>query len=139
MKSFFLLFIVLSLSVACSNSSDNLVIGQETVSITSVDAPDTLIIGQRAVFKVFYNVPTTCHEFLRVNFGFEGKETTISVLTSIKDGNCNNLTNVNQTVDVEATPNEAGLFTFRFFTGNDSQGSPTFIVKEYEVAPRPIG
>ncbi|PJB13072.1 MAG: hypothetical protein CO119_03470 [Flavobacteriales bacterium CG_4_9_14_3_um_filter_40_17] len=132
------LIFVLALSSACSNSSDNFIVGQETVSITAVDAPDTLIIGQRLVFKVSYNVPTTCHDFLRVNFSIEGKETTISIVTTIKEGNCNNLTNASQIVDVEAAPNEAGIFTFKFFTGFDSQGNPTFIVKEYDVAPRPI-
>lgn len=139
MKMMLSVCLVLFLSAACSNSGDNFIVGQETVSITAVDAPETLTIGQRSVFKVSYNVPTTCHEFLRVNFGFEGKETTIAIVTSIKDGSCNDLTNVSQIVDVEATPNEAGVFTFKFFTGNDSQGNPTFIIKEYDVAPRPVG
>jgi hypothetical protein len=139
MKSFLYLFIVLSLSTACSNSSDNFIVSEEVVPITMVTAPETLTVGTVATFSIEFKIPTTCHDFLRLNFGSTPDARTVSVVTSVREGNCNTLSNASQSISFEVTPDQPGMFTFRFFTGNDSQGNPTFIVKEYDVAPRPVG
>lgn len=137
MKTLFSLSLLFVLLTACSTSGDS-IIGQEIVPIATVDAPETLTVGIKATFVIQYRLPTTCHEFFRLNFNVVDKTTTVSVVTSIKDGNCNNSNNI-QTATVDATPNEAGIFTFKFFAGNDANGTPTFIIKEYDVAPVPIG
>ncbi len=139
MKTIFSICLVLFLSTACSNSGDNFIVAEEVVPITTVTAPETLTVGTVATFTIAFSIPSTCHDFLRLNFGTSTDQRTVSVVTSVREGNCNPLSNASQSISFEITPDAPGMFTFKFFTGNDSQGNPTFIIKEYDVAPRPVG
>lgn len=139
MKTIFSYCFALFVLASCSNSSENFIIAEEVVPINLVTAPDTLTVGTTATFTITFNIPSTCHDFLRLNFASTTNLRTVAVITSVRDGNCNPLNNASQNISFELTPDTIGMFTIKFFSGNDSQGNPTFITKEYDVAPRPVG
>lgn len=132
MKFFFTL-VLLSLTLSCSNDSDNFIEFEELGAITAVEGPDQVTVGQTAEFVVTFEVPTTCHSFQRLDFAANTTERVVAVVFAITDNDCNPLNNFTEEVTFNITPDSPGTILFKFFAGNDPQGQPTFIEKEVTV------
>jgi hypothetical protein len=122
------------MSIGCSND-DNFIESEELTNITTVEGPTQITLGERVAFVVTFRVPSTCHSFQRLNFGIDGNTRTISVVMAITDRACNPLSNFTEEVTFDVEPDTTGVFTFLFFSGNDSNGQATFITRELEVLP----
>lgn len=130
----YLFFLVLSFSLlACTSNSDNFIEFEELGSITAVDGPETVIVGQQSAFVITYRVPENCYSFQRLDFSINGNERVIAVVFAITDNDCTPLSNFTEQVTFDIQPEATGVFIFKFFSGNDPQGQPTFITKEVTV------
>jgi len=117
---------------SCSSESDtrySLVL----LPVESVEIPSEMTLGETYQFKMFYRLPSTCHDYNAIYYHKALNVRTIAVESAVKiQNNCQELTENNLyecTFDFLVTSN--GSYVFKFWQGKDEQGNDMFL--EYEI------
>lgn len=119
---------------SCDFSDDSEKYRFEFVKIDSVSIPETFVVGQTYPIKVYYKLPTTCHNFEGFYYERNQNTRTVAVQTSVYERNDCEPTSENQqnkesSFDFYVSNSES--YIFKFFQGEDANGANVFL--EYEV------
>jgi hypothetical protein len=134
MKKLTLLFFVFIFAFSCSKEDDFYPITFEAIKTVSVDIPDSFNLNEEGIIKVRYNRPTTCHGFDGFVWQKENLTRTVFVRNFVvqKEG-CSPLTNELREEIIRFKPVETGTYTFKFWTGKDTNGNNTFLEFQRDV------
>ncbi len=100
---------------------------------------DSVHIGEirpaRMVTEIttFFTRNNECEVFFDYDYQIAGKERTITVITSnIQNGPCQEIQQVSSNL-LQFKPEESGNYTFRFWSGNNENDEPQFIIHKIEI------
>lgn len=132
MKKLFSIVALVFLLTSCS-LEDGTKYSLELLPVESVEIPSEMTMGETYQIKMFYRIPSTCHEYNGIYYDKNLNVRTIAVENLVREGNnCQELTENNLT---ECTFNflvtSNGSYIFKFWQGKDNQGNDIFL--EYEI------
>ncbi|RZJ72016.1 hypothetical protein [Flavobacterium sp.] len=123
-----LFFFLLAITVASCSISDEPKSQAYMVQVEDATVPETMILGQMATIQVKYRRPTDCHIFNGFYTESDNFTQTISVrCIKFNESNCIDDSSVVYDVPLNFMPTVAGTYHFKFWTGEDSNGLPTFL------------
>ena len=123
MVLFVLAFAVNSCSTDDGKSSEEFLLPVESVIM-----PNSYALDNAATMMVSYRRPTDCHIFNGFFIDTEGKVSTIGIKAlKFDQANCMIDDESLYEVPLKWTPTEAGNYTFKFWTGDNSVGEPQYI------------
>ena len=134
MKKIMFLFL-LAFAVNSCSLSDEATSQEALLPIESVEMPQTFTPDSSSTIMVSYRRPTDCHIFNGFHYTtVEDSVTTIGIRAVVfNQDNCTDDSGNLYEVPLDFVPTEAGEYRFKFWTGNDAQGQPTFIEHTVEV------
>lgn len=100
--------------------------------IESYTLPETFVKGQSHEIKLKYQKPTACYIYGGIYYYSENSTRTIGINASVKNGeNCSDTLPPETEVSFNFTPTTAGVYTFKFYKGEDDAGEDEF--EEVEI------
>lgn len=123
----FLSFIVNSCSVGSSETSENVLL-----PIQSVVLPNAMTVDVISQIVVKYTRPTDCYIFNGYSLNSDGFTNFVAV-KAVKLSQSNCLPDNENLFEVTLLykPTVSGVYTFKFWTGKDTNGNDTFL--SYEI------
>lgn len=130
MKKISVLIIVFLFLIGCSTDDAPFFFFEVTPVNTVANVPDAFVVGQTDTLEVTYRRPSTCHAFNGFDVNRDGDVREIALVTKVVEGraDCSNLEDDMRTAPLVITPEEVGQLNLSFFTGNDAEGNPTFLI-----------
>jgi hypothetical protein len=129
-----LFFFLLAVTVVSCSVSDEPDSREFMLPVESASVPETLIAGQVNTILVRYRRPTDCHIFNGFYIDSNGYGQTISVRSlKFTEAGCMDDSAVLYEAPLNFTPNVEGTYYFKFWTGNDTDGSPVYLEFESVV------
>ena len=130
-------FLGLVLSSCLGESRDNNSPSYGNLAITSAEVTDLQPSGKTTTIAVYFNVANSCQKFVQFQRQqVDAKTFMVAVVGSqANDQNCTQVSEV-KNESLKFTAPGPGTYTFKFLTGNDSNGAPTFYTLEVEI-PQP--
>lgn len=132
-------FLVVALTslvlTSCSLDDDESNFHFEAMSITEIDLPESFVYGEKYEFKITYEKPSSCYQFLTYDYVHSGNlERTITAVASVYDDrSCTEQVSYETTV-LPFEVRYKGTYTFRFWTGiNDETEEDEYIIVEVPV------
>ncbi len=127
MKKLMFLFL-LAFAVNSCSTDDGKSSQEFLLPIESVVMPSSYSLNDEAMMMVSYRRPTDCHIFNGFYINTEGEISTIGIRAlKFDQANCMNDDQSLYEIPLKWTPTEAGHYTFKFWTGDDSDGVPQYI------------
>ena len=113
---------------------------EPTVNVKYLFAPiDSVQIGeikparQVTEIRTFYTRNNECETFFDYDYTITGNERTVTMLiSSLQANDCLEITEADFHT-LQFRPEQSGLYTFRFWNGNDQDGQPIFIIRKIEI------
>ena len=134
MKKIAALIGIFLIVISCSTDIDETKRHYELVAIQNVIIPDTLYFGDENIITVEYLQISNCHEFDGFLYQKSENTRTIAVQNSvIENPNCQTVTNVVKSENINFIPSSTGLYTFKFWQGKDANGENIFLEIQREV------
>lgn len=126
--------ILLAFAVNACSSDDGQTSEELLLPITSVVMPTTYVIDNFATMMVSYKRANDCQIFNGFYISTEGTTSIIGIKAlKFKQANCMNDDESLYEVPLKWTPTEKGTYTFKFWTGDNTEGIPQYIEKEIVV------
>lgn len=134
MKIIFIYLIAL-MAFSCSLPEDNTVRSTpEVLPIETAILPPFFEFGQTYEINLSYILPSDCHTFDNIFFQAEDdNERVIAIISSVFPGtDCMQTDNEVET-SFDFFVNDTGLYTFKFWQGEDSNGNDIYLTIEVPV------
>ena len=100
---------------------------------------DSVYVGEihpsRQVTEIttYFTRQNECEIFFDYDYQISGTERTVSLVTSnLQSNDCIDISEVASN-KLQFKPENSGLYTFRFWAGNDENDEPIFIIREIEI------
>lgn len=134
MKKLLSFLFVMVFTLSCTKDDGFYPITFEAIKTVSVDIPDSFTVNEVALIKVRYLRPSSCHGFDGFVWQKENFTRTVFVRNFVvqREG-CNPLTNEMREETIRFKPIETGTYTFKFWTGKDSNGNNTYLEFQRDV------
>jgi len=131
MKKLLLLFTTLLLIISCSPSEDNTIpFHIEFLQVKDVEAPQSVKPGYEYDVQIFYQKPTSCHQFEGFYYDEEGPEHTIALqMMVLEAGHCQPAEQELEEVKFRfKCKNDYPYdhYKFKFYNGEDEDGNQSF-------------
>ncbi|WP_431133187.1 hypothetical protein [Psychroserpens mesophilus] len=135
MKKFLLLGVIMCSLWSCSpEKDDSLNFFYETLPVESASLPDVFEFGQIYEISMTYLKPSGCHLFNDFYYVSEDNLRTIAIINTVfPDQDCETYENEIEEVSINFQVNSFGPYVFRFWQGEDDNGTDTYYVVEVPV------
>lgn len=129
-----LFFFLLAITVTACVPDDTPKSEEFVLMVEDAMVPATMVSGQMATIQVKYRRPTDCHIFNGFYITPDGFTQTISVRSlKFNESNCIEDSETLYEVPLNFMPGQAGTYHFKFWKGQDANGSPIFLELESVV------
>jgi len=134
MKKLLYLSVFMLTLFSCSIDDDGPNYTFEILPIESVSMPSEFVLGETYEITVSYFKPSSCYVFNDFYYVSELNQRTIAVIASVYSGpNCEIYENELVDVSFNFMVNNNGTYVFRFWQGQDENGTDTYYIVEVPV------
>lgn len=133
-------FLTVTLALSGCLNDDGANFYYTTLAIESVDLPDTLVYNEIDTIKFTYSIPNKCHQYAGIDFSDDTQpddtiqKRTFWAVAQAQDGvECDSAQTVIQENEFPFEVRYNETYEFRFISGADSDGEPTFITRTIPV------
>ena len=135
MKKVFLILGLLAVVTSCSLDDDGKrILDYNLQPIVDYEIPDTLIYGNRYNFKIRYISPSTCNTFIDFDYRYQDSTRFVYVIDArFEDEVCTETPTDTVTKILNFETLNLYDYIFKFYTGDDEDGNPTFITDTIPV------
>ncbi|WP_340201198.1 hypothetical protein [Ascidiimonas sp. W6] len=133
MKKIFALCLLIATITSCS-LDDGANFHFEAIPVTGATLPESFELNESYNIKVSYLRPNDCYFFEGFDYLRTGEnERSVTLVTSVFDRTTCNEINQEVEVSFDFVVLNTGIYTFRFWRGNDANGDPDYLVIEVPV------
>ena len=135
MKKLLVLVILMGSLLSCSIGDDSpRSFYYETLPIESVTIPEEFQFGSTHEISMTYFRPTGCHVFYDFYYVSEQNQRTVAIINTVfSDQQCETFDNEEVEVSFNFQVNSTEPYVFRFWQGEDDNGTDTYYIVEVPV------
>lgn len=127
------LFMIGIFAVSCLDDEPVMNVTYQYRPVDSIQIDSIFPAGRVTEIKTFFTTTNGCQQFFDYEYTGLGNERTVSIITSeVQGSGCKNITEPESFI-LKFNPESAGIYTFRFWNGQDANGQDIFIIKEVRI------